>query len=230
MTSIYHIPFEDIKIFLKANNKSFKNNTDAYNITLKLLKNKNIIGHTVKIVEWMIAYNLLINKINIPKYNIYEIDFASKDEINELSNSLNIKENNINTLKYILRCVGKLEERIAFLPEINNVIIEKYQKLFELDILSSNLCDIIKIFKDNRFLRKFIYDNIKYIIDKNKLQKTNRYYIDYQASDFIFELAELKEIFLAKRVFALYRVLPHEGEAILSCSRFYIKDFMKHRI
>ena len=49
MTSIHQIPFEDIAIFLKTNNKCFKNKNDAYNITLKLLKTENIIGHTDKI-------------------------------------------------------------------------------------------------------------------------------------------------------------------------------------
>lgn len=129
MTSIHQIEFEDIKEFLKSNDKKiFKNKNDAYNIAFKLLKSKNFINYSVKIEEWMIARNLLINKINIPKYNLYEIDFASNDEINELSKSLNIKENNINSTKNILRYLGKLEERITFLPEINNIIIDKYHR------------------------------------------------------------------------------------------------------
>lgn len=168
MTSIYQIDFEVIKEFLKNNDKKiFKNKNDAYNIAFKLLNSKNFINNSVKIEEWIIARNLLINKINIPKYNLYEIDFASKDEISELSKSLNMKENNINSTKNILKYLGKLEERISFLPEINIIITDKYRKLLELDILSSNLRNIIKIFKDNRFLRDFIYNSMSYIVDKN---------------------------------------------------------------
>lgn len=221
MTSIHQIEFEDIKEFLKTNNiKTFKNKNDAYNIALKLLKSKNFINNSVKIEEWMIARNLFINKINIPKYNLYEIDFASKDEVDELSKSLNIKGNNP---KNILRYLGKLEERITFLPEINNIIIDKYHKLFELDILSSNLGNVIKIFKNNRFLRKFIYNNISYIIDKGRLPLIFRDHSGYNISDFIYDLAQLKEIFLAKKVLELHRILPPESGAIVSCSRYYIR-------
>ena len=178
----------------------------------------------------MIAYNLLINKINIPKYSIYEIDFSSKDEISQLSNSLTMKGNNINNVKNILRYLGKLEERIAFIPEINNIIADKYYKLLELDILSSNLCNVIKIFKNNRILRRFLYDNMKYIIDKNKI--CNKYN-DYHISDFIFELAELKERFLARKVLEIHNILLPKSEAILSCilscSRFTVRGILRSR-
>lgn len=228
MTSIYQIEFEDIKEFLKQNNKKiFKNKNDAYNMALKLLKSSNIINHSVKIDEWMIARNLLINKINIPRYNICELDFATKDEIDELSKSLTMKGNDINSTKNILRYLGKLEERITFLPEINNIIIDKYSKLLEIDILSSNLCNIINIFKHNRFLRKFIYDNIRYIISKDRILIINGCYASYYVPDFIFELAELKEIFLAKKVLEMCNILAPTSGAILSCSRDYIRNYVK---
>jgi hypothetical protein len=40
MTSIYDIPYKDIKIFLLANNRNIKNEDDAYKITVDLLKDK----------------------------------------------------------------------------------------------------------------------------------------------------------------------------------------------
>lgn len=104
MTSIYQIKFEDIKVFLKANNKCFKNKTDAYNIASKLLKDKNTTDTTNNsITDWIIARNLLLSKVNIPKYSLYEIDFASKDEVNMLANSLTLEENNINNVKKYLK-------------------------------------------------------------------------------------------------------------------------------
>lgn len=42
MTSIYDIPYKDIKNFLLANKKTYDNETDAYNKTLILLKDKKI--------------------------------------------------------------------------------------------------------------------------------------------------------------------------------------------
>ena len=223
MTSIYLIAFEDIKVFLKTNEKSFKNKNDAYNIALKLLKGKKYICSSVKIEEWIHASNLLKNKINIPKYNIYEINSASQDEINNLSNSLTMKDNyNItNILKYL----GKLEERISFLPEINNVIIDKYSRLLELEVLSCNLCDLIKIFKNNRFLRKYIYYNMIYIVGNYGFLKISN--DNNPVADFVFELVELKENFLAKKVLELYNIYSPKSDAILSCSRDFIKRYIK---
>lgn len=120
-----------------------------------------------------------------------------------------------------------MEERITFLPEINNVIMNKYQSLVEKDILSSDFCNIIKIFRDNRFLRRFIYENIFYVIDKNLITKANFVRGDYHISDFIFELVELKELFLAKKVLELHNINSPEAESILSCSRGFIRRYMK---
>jgi hypothetical protein len=79
LTSIYLIPFDDIKEFLKLNKKSFKNKNDAYNVALKMLKTQNNIYYTDKITEWIIARNLLSNRIFIPNYNIHDLDFASEN-------------------------------------------------------------------------------------------------------------------------------------------------------
>jgi hypothetical protein len=91
MTSIYDIPYEDIKIFLEANDKTYINKNDAYDKTLILSEDKKTIGHTINIIEWMIAHNLLINKINIPYYTIDEINNMSQKEINKLAKLLIIK-------------------------------------------------------------------------------------------------------------------------------------------
>ena len=89
MTSIYDIPYEDIQIFLLVNDINNKN--ESYDIALELLKDKKSVGHTISIIEWMMAHNLLINKINIPIYNIWEIDNMSQNETNKLAKLLTIK-------------------------------------------------------------------------------------------------------------------------------------------
>jgi len=54
MTSIRDIPYKDLKIFLDANDQVYLNEDDAYDKILILLKNKKAIGHTTRIIEWMI--------------------------------------------------------------------------------------------------------------------------------------------------------------------------------
>jgi hypothetical protein len=170
MTSIRDIPYEDIKIFLEANNKSYEN--DAYNKVLILLKDKKAIGHTTSIIEWMIAHNLLINKVDIPHYTIDEIDNMSQDKINQLSKLLTMKGNNRDNIKNILRYLHKLYEGEYLLPEIYDIILNNLTQLELEDIDVSNLKydDIINLLKTHRNkkeIRKFIYDNLEKIIIYN---------------------------------------------------------------
>ena len=97
MTSIYDVPYEDIIMFLLANNKDFSNKDEAYNTALVLLKDKNAIGHTV-----------------------YEIDNMSQKEIDQLAKLLTMKGNNPQNIKKILRYLNKLQD-----DNINSRIIKK---------------------------------------------------------------------------------------------------------
>lgn len=216
MTSIYDIPYEDIEIFLVANKEKIPiNENDAYDIAFSLLKKRNSVGHTKNIVEWMIAYNLIRNKVNIPTYTIYEINKMDNKEIAMLANLLTMKSNNIESIKNILRYLGKL----VMLPE--HIDIDPYiiQKVAEVKILSSSLEEVIELFKDNKSLRKVIYDNMKKMIynymfgaDAERLIKKDREEIidmylfrtmNYRNKMdnlplFIFKLLKEKEIILAK--------------------------------
>jgi hypothetical protein len=178
MTSIYDIPYEDIKIFLKANNVNYKNKDDAYDITLELLKDKKIIGHTTSIVEWMIAHNLLINKINIPNFTIDDIDNMTQVEINQLAKLLTMKGNNRENIKNILRYLYKLYKLEYLLPELYDIILNNLTQLEikDLDISKLKYNDVINLLKTHRNkkeIRKFIYDNLEKIIIYNSL------YIDF---------------------------------------------------
>jgi hypothetical protein len=223
MTSIYKIEFDDIKEFLKCNNKCYKNKTHAYTVALNLLKNKDVI-YTTKILDYITARSLYINNVNIPKYSIYDINLASQDEINILSNSLNIKD--INSVKNVLKYLGKLDEKITFLPEINKLIMEKYIGLLQNDILSSDLSKVVNIFKNHRFLREFIYNNIKSIVEDTMELEFHNVTIRYYGSDFIFDLVQINETFLAKKVLELYGVYSPTSDAILLCSREYLRRYV----
>ena len=63
---------------------------------------------------------------------------------------------------------------------------------------------------------------MKNIIGKYRLLKIHNN--DYHISDFIFELTELKEIFLAKKVLQRYGIFSPNAEAILSCSRTFMRN------
>jgi hypothetical protein len=187
MSSIYDLPYEDIKKFLLANNKLFNNKDDAYNKASILLKDKKAIGHTMSIIEWMIAHNLLFNNINIPNYTIYEIDNMSESEINKLAKLLTMKSNNPENVKNILRYLHKLDN-VTLLPELNEIIL---QNLTDLDINSGTLKlnDVINLLKthyNKDLIRKSLYHNMEKIIFHNFLD------VNYEKLDDLLYINSLK--------------------------------------
>lgn len=119
-TSIRDIPYEDIKIFLIANNKYYKDDNDAYDKARLLLKNKRATGHTISIIEWTIAYNLVKNKTYVPNYTINEINKLSQNEINKLAKLLTMNGNNVDNIINILRYLRKLDENVNVSNNQNN--------------------------------------------------------------------------------------------------------------
>ena len=170
MSDIRDIPFKDIKEFLSVNNKDFINKDDAYDQALILLKDKKAIGHTTSIIEWLIAHNLFVRKVNIPNYTIYKIDNMSQNEINQLAKLLTMKKNNSENIKNILRYLHKLdEENIILLPEINDVILRKLDQLEKQEInfdqiTSSKVIDLLKTHRNKALIRELIYNNLLKIV------------------------------------------------------------------
>jgi hypothetical protein len=168
MTSIYDIPYEDIKKFLDANNKNFVNKEDAYNKTLILLKDKKSVGHTISIIEWMIAHNLLIKKVNIPNYTIGEIDNMSQIEIDKLAKLLTMSGNNKNNIKNILKYLHKLND-IELISDIKTDILNilTRSELQDIDIENldyESILNLLKTHRNKKEIRKFLYDNMEKII------------------------------------------------------------------
>ena len=203
MTSIYNIPYEDIKIFLLANNINIANKNKDYDKALILLKDKKSKGHSISIIEWMMAHNLLINKANISNYTNEDIDNMSLNQINKLSKLLGMKGNNPNNIKNILRYLNKLDdENISLLPEINDIIlntlsdIEKTDKEILLLIKSGSFRDIIDLLRthyNKKIIRELILDNMEEIVDN--LSRDNLIL-------FIIELINNNELGLAKKFYS----------------------------
>jgi len=173
MTSIYDIPYEDIKEFLRQNKRSFKNKDDAYDQSLILLKNRKAVGHTTSIIEWLIAHNLLVNKVNIPNCRIYEIDNMSQSEINKLAKKLTMNGNNIDNIKNILRHLHKLNEE-ELVEDVKKDILQTLIKLEEKEINVDGLApkdviDLLMTHWNKALIRKIIYDNMEKIIFYNFL-------------------------------------------------------------
>jgi hypothetical protein len=143
----------------------------------------------------MIAHNLLIKKVNIPYYTIYQIDNMSQDEINKLAKLLTINGNNRNNIKNILKYL----DRLISLPQHPDIKPQILNTILELKVLSSNLEEIINIFKRDKFLRKFIYDNMEQIIYNNDKGKSPFFDYPELIAHFISELLRMKEIILVKK-------------------------------
>ena len=214
MTSIYDIPYKDIKEFLLANNSRyvFENEDDAYDKALLLLKNKNSKGHTISIIEWMIAHNLLISKINIPNYDIDEIDKMSRIEINKLAKLLTMKGNNPNNIKNILRYLNKLgDKNITLLPEVNDIILnilydierkdEKTLLLIQAGY-SDQILHLLKKHHNKQMIRELILDNMEEVVGNLIFEDDYNFLIL-----FIIRLLEHDELGLAKRFYDYSKLL-----------------------
>ena len=175
MTSIYDIPYEDIKEFLLANYITYDDENDAYNEASKLVNDKKAIGHTTSIIEWMMAYNLLKRNINIPNYTTSEINKMSQPQINQLAKSLKMNGNNVENIKNILKYLHKLDNKNKLiLPETNDIIFNLLSDLevndLNFDTLTPN--DVINLLKTHRnkaLIRKLAYENMDKIILYNFL-------------------------------------------------------------
>jgi len=213
MTSIYDIPYEYIEKFLLANNKILTHDDD-YGKALILLKDKNSVRHPMSIIEWMIAHNLLIQKVNIPHYTVDDIDSMSQQEVNNLAKLLTMKGNNLNNIKNILRYLHKLHDMIL-LPEINDIILDilydterkEQELLFPYMIKSGKYNDLINLLNkhhNKQMIRELISDNVVEIISylNTYLFNANTYF-----EALIIRLLEYDELGLAKKFYDHIKIL-----------------------
>jgi len=185
MTSIRDIPYEDIKVFLNANDETFGYKNEAYDLAFELLNNPKSKGHTISIIEWMMAYNLLQNNVKIPMYTIYGIDNMPQEKINQLSKLLKMKRNNRENIKNILRYLHKLNEKIIINPDIGSNIFSFLNELElkEIDLAELRYDDVINLLKTHRnkkLIREFINKNLDKIIVYNIYNPDFDGYVDYE--------------------------------------------------
>lgn len=132
MTSITSIPVKDIKLFLSQNGVSFvsKNEKQMYDDAWNLIQ-KGAKNYPDSVVEWMIAYNLLQQKVNIRNYHRWDISDLSKEELNNLTQLLTLKVANKERIINILRYLGKLDEDLLNIPLTLNELAENKNKTYK---------------------------------------------------------------------------------------------------
>jgi hypothetical protein len=184
MTSIYDIPRNDIETFILNNNRNIpKYNTDVYDLAFTLINDQNAKGHTRSIAEWMKAYNLVQNNVNIPTYTTLEIDNMNEKKLNTLARMLTMKSNNVETIKNILRYLHKLDvkhKRNPFETDIEDV---NYILLNTFNIDNLNNLKINNKYKEilnDRRYWKFRLNNKLKLFVKN-VSNNNDNNFDYQA-------------------------------------------------
>lgn len=158
MVDIYDIQFNNIRTFLDKNDKNVPNDrTEAYNITFELMENAetNYNGVPDSIIEWIIAYNLHLRKIKIPRYTISQIENLSLNELDDLAKLLTMKGNNINNIINILKYLHNLDPNVSLFPEdIINEIIKNSdtETISKLSYVDKNLTKLTEDYKSKIFL------------------------------------------------------------------------------
>lgn len=185
MTDITDIPYDDIISFLTSNNvKLYKNKNDNYDTVFDIIQQRKYDNYPDSIIDWIIAYNLYNEDRDIPHYTRGEINLMNKEELDQLALSLDIFEgNNIKqSITNVLKYLHKLDSKIIH-SDIDPLILKLVD---EQRILEGNFDDTTEIFKNNRSLRKFIYDNMENIIRNNvdflsveDLMKLNRFIVSF---------------------------------------------------
>lgn len=119
--NIRDIPHKDIEAFLNVNKVKLSNEQENYDNAWKLMKKPNTI-YSKKVSEysadqvpssitlWMMAYNLVAKKVNIPHYTKLDISKMSENERTALSKTLEMKSNYKGYIIDILKYLGKLDE------------------------------------------------------------------------------------------------------------------------
>lgn len=196
MADIRDLNISDLRDFLSANQiyhyNGFllSNNNDIYDVAFNLMKDKNAKYDDVpiSIIEWMLARNALIKKINVPSYTRTQIKNLKFDDLNNLAKLLGLTKNNVDNVINILHYMHKLKE--------SELDFEMYTDLYTSLLVTSNFETIIKLLKSKSSLKNEIsevFDNIL-IYNKGIPDFYNK------TSNFIRSLIDMKEFDLIEKI------------------------------
>ena len=191
MSNINDLSESDVIKFLQINN--IYDVIDIYQEAFKLMKNKrtNYKKVPINIIEWMMAYNALQKKVNVPEYTISQIDKLNQMQVNWLTNKLGMKTKNIGSMINILK----------YMHKITDLRFEDYPDIYSNLLVNSDFKIIINLIKAKPELAKRIpelfteilaynendiyYGGLLYLIDN--LFKLGKYKIIFQIMPMISE-------------------------------------------
>lgn len=161
MTDIKDICHDDIKQFLLLNKIKVSNDEDNYNNAFKLMKNPIAIIEPISILEWMMAYNLMIKNLIIPEFTINNLMDLSIIERNFLARKLGMSSNNINNIINILNYLHKIILVVGELkiPKNKNIYDIFPKEIWIKLLLDLNCRDIDQISEQSNQLKDIIIEN-----------------------------------------------------------------------
>ena len=169
MTSLTAIPLSDIKFFLTLNNISIPRD-NIYSVAWDLIKSGTVTSAPPSVTDWIIAYNLLSQKINIPIYKTSEILLSQDKDLKDLANLLTLQ--NVDK-ESIIRILG-------YLKILNNDIdiFEALPQEILINILTKLDCkSILLICKSSNKFNKFCELKLNTLL-KQKLHKETGFITD----------------------------------------------------
>lgn len=202
MTSIKDIPFEDIKSFLSNNNIGIPKNVDnAYKTTFDLMKSGKAKFYPDNVITWMMAYNLIKLKKDIPIYSKSVVVSLSKKDVDKLALSLGMESDNMDAIINILSYLHKLND-----DTINRGLLPSLE-IKTLEVM--DLQTLLLTFKLNKpAFRPLIYKALPEIINnyyykENLPKNVNRNLFYYDLNSFTSDLFDMKEYALVRRILEL---------------------------
>ena len=190
MTSLTAISLSDIKFFLTLNNRSISVD-DIYSEAWDLIISGTITSAPPSVTDWIISYNLLHQKINIPIYKTSEILLSPDKEVKDLANLLTLPNVDKESIIRILGYLNVLNNDIDIFETLPQEILINIIK--ELDCKS-----ILLICKSSKQFNKFCELKLDTLL-KQKLHKETKFITDTYNRE---ELIRLCRLYKTKHISA----------------------------
>ena len=197
MTDVHDLNISDLRDFLSANNidiykyRGFLSaNSDIYDVVFNLMKDPNTQYDDVpvSIIEWMLAHNAVLKKLNLSSYTKSQIKNLRLDDFSILSKSLGLTKHNIDNVINILHFMHKLKE--------SELDFETYNDLYTNLLKVSNFETIFKLLKSKPSLKYQIPELFYDILIYNK--GIDDFY--HQTSNFVRGLINLRYFDLIEKI------------------------------
>jgi len=187
MTDIKDINHDDIREFLLTNNIEVTKNDQDYDDAFRLMKDPNSVK-LIPIVEWMMAYNLMIKKVNIDDYEINNLINLSLEEQDKLAKKLGMRSNSIDNIINILYYLHKIYLLVGDLkiPKHKNIYNIFPKELWVKILLNLNCKDVdVLINKSLQFKNLINDENIKERVKMRGFPRLSGHCESFDVSQFV---------------------------------------------